>query len=584
MQFEDSLKPGDEMELALAEGSSVGVIGGGPAGSFFSYFLLNMARRVDSDIKVTIYERRDFSKLGPLGCNMCGGVISESLIQALSIEGINLQSDVVQRGINSFIMHTKSESVEMYSPFNEMRIATVYRGGGPLGTRDLKWKSFDNYLLELAVSRGAKVVRDKVTDISLNGEKPLVHLKEGDAQIHDLLVGAMGVNSPTVALFEKLDIGYRPPKVRKVFNMEFALGSDYVRNKLGNALHVFLLNLPGLDCAALVPKGDYVTMCLIGDNIDKNFVDYFLQQPAVRKCLGDDKSHSSGVCSCSPNASFGDAVHPYGDRVLIIGDCGASRFNKDGIGSAYRTAKRAAATALFRGISSEDFDAGYWPVCRKIQYDNRFGKIIYGTADVIKKSRLLTRGVVRMTKSEQQMQGKMRYMSMVLWNMFTGSAPYRNVFMQTLHPFFISHFLWNIAFDSRNLSGKDENREDVMEKGDLGKTYRDGEVIVRQGEPGECMYVIQSGQVEVLQKEGEKEVHLALLGKGEVFGEMALFQKQTRSATVRALGDARILTVDKRIFLRRIHEDPSLAFTLLQMMSKRILALDTELVQAKALK
>jgi len=120
-----------------------------------------------------------------------------------------------------------------------------------------------------------------------------------------------------------------------------------------------------------------------------------------------------------------------------------------------------------------------------------------------------------------------------------------------------------------------------METGALGKVYRDGEVIVRQGEAGDCMYVIQTGQVEaILEKEG-KEVRLAVLGEGDVFGEMALFEREERSATVRALGDVRVLTIDKRTFLRQIHEDPSLAFSILQKMSYRIRELDAELGRLK---
>lgn len=121
-----------------------------------------------------------------------------------------------------------------------------------------------------------------------------------------------------------------------------------------------------------------------------------------------------------------------------------------------------------------------------------------------------------------------------------------------------------------------------MEAGALGKVYRDGEVVVRQGESGDCMYVIQAGQAEVLQEKDGKEVRLAVLGEEDVFGEMALFEREVRSATVRALGDVRVLTVDKKTFLRRIQEDPSLAFRILQKMSHRIRQSNTELVRIKA--
>ena len=120
-----------------------------------------------------------------------------------------------------------------------------------------------------------------------------------------------------------------------------------------------------------------------------------------------------------------------------------------------------------------------------------------------------------------------------------------------------------------------------MEHGALGKVYRDGEAIVRQGEVGDCMYVIQAGEAEVFQKREGKEIRLSVLGEGDVFGEMALFEREVRSATIRALGDARVLTVDKKTFLRRVHEDPSFAFRILQKMSNRIRELDAELVRVK---
>ncbi|UCC49315.1 MAG: hypothetical protein JSV41_03815, partial [Gemmatimonadota bacterium] len=60
------------------------VIGGGPAGSFFAYFLLDTARMVDLDVQVDIYEPRDYTRPGPAGCNNCGGIVSESLVQLLA--------------------------------------------------------------------------------------------------------------------------------------------------------------------------------------------------------------------------------------------------------------------------------------------------------------------------------------------------------------------------------------------------------------------------------------------------------------------------------------------------------------------
>jgi len=116
-----------------------------------------------------------------------------------------------------------------------------------------------------------------------------------------------------------------------------------------------------------------------------------------------------------------------------------------------------------------------------------------------------------------------------------------------------------------------------MSTGALGKVFADGEVIVRQGEVGDCMFVIQDGKVGVyLEREGE-EVLLAEPGAGEIIGEMAIFERQPRSATVKAHGAARVLTIDKRNFLTRVHEDPSLAFRILETLSHRIRDLNEQI-------
>ena len=102
----------------------------------------------------------------------------------------------------------------------------------------------------------------------------------------------------------------------------------------------------------------------------------------------------------------------------------------------------------------------------------------------------------------------------------------------------------------------------------LGKVYGDGETIVQQGEIGDCMYVIQQGEVEVVQQEGDRQIQLRVLQQGDVFGEMAIFEREVRSASVRAVGSAQVLTIEKRTFLRRVKEDPTLAFNILQVMSQ----------------
>ena len=115
-----------------------------------------------------------------------------------------------------------------------------------------------------------------------------------------------------------------------------------------------------------------------------------------------------------------------------------------------------------------------------------------------------------------------------------------------------------------------------MDTGALGRVYQDGEIIVREGEVGDCMFVIQEGDVEILCDDNGEEIHIATRHTGDFIGEMAIFDRDVRSATVRAKGEVRILTVDKKNFMSRIHEDPSLAFRIVETMSYRLRELQAE--------
>jgi len=104
----------------------------------------------------------------------------------------------------------------------------------------------------------------------------------------------------------------------------------------------------------------------------------------------------------------------------------------------------------------------------------------------------------------------------------------------------------------------------------LGKEFKEGEVIFHQGDVGNTMFVIQDGEVEAVAESNGEEYRLRSMGPNEFFGEMALFEKAVRTATVRAIRPTRVLTIDKKNFLGGIHEDPSLAFRIVETMSHRI--------------
>ena len=432
--------------LELDSGSHVAVIGGGPAGSFSAYFLLQIAQRAGLDLRVDIYEPRDFAVAGPKGCNMCGGIISESLVQNLAAEGITLPATVVQRGIDSYALHMDVGSTRIETPLQEMRIAAVHRGAGPRGIQgEMKYRGFDGYLLDLALAKGAHLVRKKVENVGWQDGRPSLKTQDGCQEACDLLVVAVGVNSTAAKLFEGWTSAYRPPQTTKTYICEFWLGEETIRKHLGSSMHVFLLNIPRLEFAALIPKGNYVTVCLLGRDIDKSLVESFLDSPEVRQCLPPNWQPPDDFCRCSPRLNTHGALHPFADRIVFVGDCGVTRLYKDGIGAAYRTAKAAAVAAIFEGVSAEDFRRHYWPTCQSICADNRIGKLVFAVTRQIQRQKFLRRGVWRMVNREQDKEGGHRRMSMVLWDTFTGSAPYRDVFLRSLHPSFLGRLLWEVV-------------------------------------------------------------------------------------------------------------------------------------------
>ena len=184
--------------LILKDGARVAIIGGGPAGSFFSIFASRLAQDLGKSLDVTIYERKTFDKQGAAGCNMCAGVVSESLVQSLALEGINLPSSVVQSGIDSYYFHTLNGSIQIKSSRLQQRgIATIFRGGGPLGSHKKAIQSFDEFLLQKSVEDGVTVKHIMVDDINLEGDKPMLYSGGKILQDCDLLVGAFGIKANT---------------------------------------------------------------------------------------------------------------------------------------------------------------------------------------------------------------------------------------------------------------------------------------------------------------------------------------------------------------------------------------------------
>jgi hypothetical protein len=182
---------------------------------------------------------------------------------------------------------------------------------------------------------------------------------------------------------------------------------------------------------------------MLGENIDKELVSDVINSPQVKNCFPPNFQLDAGACQCWPSINTHAKNLPFNHRVVFIGDSGYTRLYKDGIGAAYITAKAAANTAILQGISEVDFKKHYWPVCKRIEIDNRFGKLIFLISKMFQYVRLTRKAILRTIAAEQKKKSGKKIMSTVLWDMFSGSSPYRDIFLNTLHPLFITRFTWN---------------------------------------------------------------------------------------------------------------------------------------------
>ena len=564
--------------MKLIDGSRIAVIGGGPAGSFFTYFILKNAKKSGlKNIKVDIYDKKDFTVCGPKGCNNCGGIIAESLIQEMALDGIKIPKTVLQEGIDSYTLHTDIGSTSISTPLQEKRIASIYRGAGPLNAKNATWESFDNFLRTMIIDAGANLIPKNVSSISFNDEgKPIVRIDEEEKQ-YDLLVGAVGVNSKLLQTIEKLEFGYKAPVKTKTKISEIFLGKERVEKYFGSAMHVFLLDIPKLRFAAIIPKESYVTIALLSSNkIDKAMMDAFLNASAVKNLFPDDIDLLKPQCQCSPGMNIGAAVQPYADRVVLIGDSASAKLYKNGIGAAYITAREAAETAILNGISKKDFSNNYAKTCSKIDSDNKLGNIVFKMTSIIQKINFLKKAVLRNVVKEQTKPAKQRHMSMVLWDTFTGSSSYTNIVLRAIKPNFLLPFIGSILSTKKikveNVATKNESTKD---DDTLGKVYEDQENIISEGFNEESVYIIQSGKVQVSITKDDKSTVLVQLEAGECFGEMALFGCNIWSTSIQSVGKSTVLTIDKKHFLSKIEDDPFIAIEILEKLSKRLKHINT---------
>lgn len=424
--------------IKLENGDRIAIVGGGPSGSLFAHFIHKFAQERELQLSTTIFDGKDFLQTGPRGCNLCAGVIAESLNQRLKDEGIHLPEKRIISRILGYTLHVDGESLSLSCKDNERdAIATVFRGNGPRFSAFSEIISFDDFLLRWAQDMGSEVITAPVWDIQMPEDKsqPIKlffgqknNLQEFEAE---LVVGAFGVNTYLMNRIEDMGFGYRPPSTLTSYQAELKIGQIISQEIFGNSIHVFMPKSNTIRYATVTPKDDFITITLIGKkDASKEIFGEFLDLRDVQGKIPPDELH----CYCSPKITVGPAKKPFSDRLVMIGDASFSRHYKNGIESAFMTARLAAETSVFCGVDASSLRVGYYKRAKKlIIHDNIYGRLLFFLNDIISSIPLLTQAHMSLAKKQRQ-SGPPEKVRLILWNMFTGNIPYRDIFKISLNP------------------------------------------------------------------------------------------------------------------------------------------------------
>jgi CRP-like cAMP-binding protein len=104
----------------------------------------------------------------------------------------------------------------------------------------------------------------------------------------------------------------------------------------------------------------------------------------------------------------------------------------------------------------------------------------------------------------------------------------------------------------------------------FGRTCEPGEVLFREGDAGDTMYVIQSGSVRITKAVKDEEKTLAILGPGEFFGEMAILNAKPRTATAVVEDEARVLVLRARTFEQMVVSNAEIAVRMIKKLARRL--------------
>jgi len=116
----------------------------------------------------------------------------------------------------------------------------------------------------------------------------------------------------------------------------------------------------------------------------------------------------------------------------------------------------------------------------------------------------------------------------------------------------------------------ENSRKHAVDVNFMSKKIRKGQVVIREGQKGQCGFIVKQGRLEVSRGSGESRIVLGELSEGDILGESAMFEDVTRRATVKALSDGEVLVFGKRDMLNMARQSPLELFMIIDSLSGKI--------------
>jgi flavin-dependent dehydrogenase len=397
--------------LYLRDASRVAIIGGGPGGAATAIRLLRNARQRGINLRVTIYEPKQF----PRQHNPCIGVLApptaELLRERLQVE---LPAGMIKRTIKGYRLHGDREDIELRAPLSAEPALMVSRS------------EFDQFLLARAVEEGAQVLRDRVTGLEFhpdNLEHPVRVYSEGRSDSADMIVAACGLDDGLLSVLEQAsppERSYRrPAEYMHSIIIKLPCDERYIEKRLGGDIHAFLLSdLPRIEFGAISPKLNHVLVNIAGRRVRSTDMEDFLLHRRVRTLL--PRFHLQQLDYYEGRAPVRHARHTSWDRFVAVGDAtGWQRpFKGMGITTAIQTGTAAADVMIERGIDGVALEA-YARRLRVLTEDHYHGRALRRLCRMGMSTGVMD-GVIELARTNKDLYA-------VLYDTISGQHSYRRI-------------------------------------------------------------------------------------------------------------------------------------------------------------